>query len=336
MIRKQYYKELFYLFGSHSNYDNENMKFNEVYELYGLKFNLNNFYSDKFNDYIPYEGNIPNDILKKLKDIKINNNIIKTSPITFINLLTELHDFYTNLYHDGIYKTVKGREKEIIIHTLNKYLSSNGLFVNNINELSRMINNYYLEHFDNNNNEVDLKINEILEDIDNHDDLSYFELINYKEMTSKNDNLIIRDYRLGSSYSLMNHYIMDSDDFSEIIDYLDIAFFKGIKLKGDNEFEIIRYAKEKTNDEYSLKDFNKGVNNLNIIYERNINGYKKLSYNLNTHELVIRLIGDSYNFKINKIINDKEKELLLKLLYSVKKKIDYDLRKDNTFSKRYR
>ena len=336
MNKKKFYKELLYLFGSHSNYDEIEKKFNQIYELYNLKFKFDKFYSNQFYDFIPFEGKIPNIILKDLEyNLEINNNIIKTTPIDFISILVSLHDFYSNLYHDGNVITLKGKEKSILIYAMNK-LTENLNFTKDVNKLNDIINDYYEKIFNNKKDILDIKINDILKEIDDHNNLPYYEYVSYKEIFFNNTNTFIREYRNESNSSLMNYYFMNTKSLENILEEFNKTYFNKIKLESDNNIEITRYVKYKDNNKYNLSDFNKGVNTINIIFERNIDGYKKLSYNLNTHNLIIQLISDDINIKSCKIANGEDKNLLLELFYHVNEKIDNDIRYNKSFYKSYR
>lgn len=328
MQRKNYYRELFYLFGSHSDYDPKLNRFNEIYHIFNIEFDLKNFYSNKTYDFIPFKGKIPKEILSKISKqngLEIQNNIIKTYPISFTIFIISLHDFYINIYHDANYKTLAGKEKDIILYCLNKYLKSNQVNIHDINKLSQIINDYYKQNINSDFDYYDEMINCTLKEIDNHTDLTYKEVINYKEIVDKPD-LLIRDYRIGSSYTLMNRYYLNSNDIQNILSIFDEIFFNNIVFQGDNILEIIRYAKEKFNNEYQIKDFNKGINNLEIVYEKNLDGYKKLLYNLNTHQLIVQLVNSKINFKKTKQITTAEKELLLYLITNVLNIINTKLR----------
>ena len=326
MGKKEFYKELFYIFGSHSNVGCE--RFNGVYELYGISFDLKNFSSDKQFDYIPFEGKLPTGIKKE--NITIDENIIKTKPIPFIRFLIFLHDFYTNLYHDGNYMSLKDKEDIIVLHALKNYLKSNSINITDMKELASIINEYYDQKKQKNRDLLDEKINDVISEIDDHSDLEYMEFIDYKEMCNDTVNTLIRDYRIGSRFSLMSKYFFDARKFQDLLDKMNKTFFKGINLNGDKVIEIKRLVKEKANGEYKLRDFNRGCNTITIIYDQCLDGYKKLTYNLNTNELSVHLVCPKNDFKITRIISEDNKLLLLDFLERTKNKINKDMRDDNT------
>ena len=323
MIKKSFYKELFYVFGSHSNVDNQ--KFNEQYELFGLTFDLQNFYGDKFHEYIPFKGKIPNGM--KLDNIEIEGNVIKTEPIAFLRFLIQLHDFYTNLHHDGKEVYLKDHEKKIVLYVLNRYLQSNLISQASMVDLSKIINDYYEKLTNSNSNILDQEINKIIANIDDHSDLSYDEYIDYKEMHDEESHTLIRDYRNGSRFSLMSKYYLDARSFQDLLNHMNKVFFKGINIHGDRIIEIKRTVKEKFNDEYRLRDYNRGANTITIIYDQSLDEYKKLNYNLNTHEISIHLVSGVRDFKITRIITEEQKELLLAFLVRINNKINQDMRK---------
>ncbi len=328
MRKKDFYRELLYVLGSHSLLDTKTNQFNEQYPLFGLIFDLHEFYGDKYHDYIPFSGRIPKEVLGAIKEdnIEVANNVIKTDPVSFLSFLIKLHDFYANLYHDGNHLSLRGKEKEIVHYALNQYLQNNEVNIQDMNELTRIINMAYYNLTKTNPTPLDEKIDAIIEELDDHKDMDYIECVDYKEIST--EKILIRDYCGNSRFSLMSKYYIDSKRLDYFLMILNKMFFKGITFPdADRVIEIKRVAKEQSSGEYTKHDFNRGANTITIVYDQYLDGYKKIIYNLNTHEIIIRLVSPECDFKISKIITDSEKKVLLNFLESIVYQISNNITK---------
>lgn len=339
MVSKDFFREIFYYFGSHSEYDETKQCFNDIYELYGIKFIINEIAYSNQGFVIPYEGIIPPQVFKcldKYKNIyfKINSfgKEIFTEPLSFIKFITELNNHYNS-------SNKKCNYKDIYSYCNKKYLGNNLLseYID-LNYLANASNSYYRKCIDGHIDNTDLAINKILQCIDDNTSIDKQELIYehstcYESVFNENTGTRYVEFKLGPGYSIMHRYEMKHNDIIDDINKLcECLSLDKYSIEEDLVMSVEHSCIAKYCDIYDEDDFrNNKANNLTISFgkKKKENGCTSFlintqvfSYNLNSHE-IIRFSNGSNK---NRNVTDEEKKAIYSFLCKVNEKINIDLK----------
>ncbi len=343
---KEKYKDIFQFFGCEPKYDKEEKKYTDVYELDGIEWNIEKMYDSRNGTIIPFEGSIPQKLLKE-KEIGLGADYIfhqykpeEESDRT--NLLTDFYSFikFIVTYHNECNKT-NYTEDEVYEHHLDRYFARyNMTRETTINDLVREANNYYSKICKNNMDEIDYEINEKLEEIDGKYNNFVVAEGNYKctktpfveAVHNLDTETSYCEYKLIAgclhTYSIKTNYVMNQDYVNEEANHLCELFSLKPFEKGKNNVIIMSHeCLTPSNGLYDKELFRRGKANsfgfvVGIEEDEFTDNTAFISYNLNTHRInVSRITNKSIGRKATK----EDKECIYNLLSKMQEKLDLDL-----------
>ena len=354
---KEEFKEILYYFGCHSEFDEKKQRFNEVYELDGIKWDIGKITDDGYGLDIPYEGEIPfllfdNLSYNELRIVDRNGGkSVSTDFFSFIKAITMIHNFYygTQIKSDEVYDFFKARE-----------LRKNSLDAEmSINDLARVANEYYINHFDSKMDDYDLAINQVIEEIEERhhnfhsaDDTcmqeksSTFETIYNKQARTRYNQF--KKTHTSTEGSIMTRYEMNQEDIIDETNELCRLFSIKPLSKDGNDYCLMMthecYAAK--GDVYSKKMYQYNqANDIGFIigakFHEDGGAYMDgdlaafVDYNLNSHTIRIADYTNGNPKETKRTISLEEKEALYNLFKAIQEKLKLDF-KAESYQKNYK
>ena len=347
----QKYKTVFYFFDCYSQFDKNKNCFNDIYELDGIKWNLGEMWeSYRLGTIIPYEGEIPKELVDNLNEeidfifgypsVSVNKDddeITKayTDFKSFIKFIVANHNYRngTDIKYEDVYN-----------YFLDKYYQYNCMSRDmTITDLSKAANNYYIEHFNLNVDEMDLAINGMLQSIDEHhsntdyDKLRDYGFYEYDENKDTYTNYC--EYRLDPAmldyYSIKREYLVAQERMMDEVKDICNQFSLSPK---DSKYalEVSHECLASFGSVYDKEDYDENtpnslviaLNSVEPIDEEARDDTQFILYNLSTHEVRTRYLDSDY--EIDRVATVEDKKVIYNFLCKLKEIIDIDLKEKDT------
>ena len=350
---KEEFKEVLFYFNCYSEFDEEKQRFNEIYELDGIKWNIGSLKdTGGYGLEIQYEGEIPFQIFENISikedeadfwfvDLKEKEKkTVLTDFSSFIKAIVEIHNFYygTQITSGEVRNFVEARNLKK--HGLSEEMG--------INDLARVANEYYLKHYDSKVDDYDLAINKALEEIeDKHlnfqpgvNDYEYDKTPSY-EMIYNNQarTRYLQTKNCEEEFIMTSYEINQNDIMEETNAFCSLFSIKPLSKEKDFCFELSHTCSVANGNIYSKKMYKENeANNLHIRLGSKYDefGYVEededfiawISYNLNNHMISITDYTKEGFPETKKKLSLEEKEALYNLLNAVNEKLKRDFKEE--------
>ncbi len=342
---------IFQYLNCNSEYDEKSQRYNDIYELDDIRWDIGNMWDNGYSMCIPYEGNIPKKIVDKLyednkfffiEDQESNKDIIMTDLQSFTKFMVEYHNDRnkTNIKVEDVYN--------YYIDKYYAFYSTEGEI--DINYLAQEANSYYRAKMNHCIEDIDFDIDEVLEEIDGRytnfcpgeGNYEYRKTPFYEETFNKDTGTYYVEYKLMSrhlkDYSIKKVYRMNQDDITdEINDLCTVLPLKPYDKDNCHMLKMIHECQAAPGGIHTKQMYKRGKANSIVIYlgeEKDygskLNDNQIIIYNLNTHK--IQIIGNDHN-KVGIKAKTKQKQALYNLLNAIKEKLNEDL-KEHSYQKR--